>query len=518
MKKILKYTLGAAIFSLALGSCTGNYEKYNLNPNEPTTLEPGISTLIDCLSSAEENPCQRNNTFWQGPFGGYITVTNSWSRNFHFYTNNIDDDWNQWSVNWYFEQMYPNYFSIERLTEGKGAIYATARVLRVAIMQYVLNMQGPLPYSKVAQGQYTVAYDNEETAYRTMFADLDEAIDVLTIAAADTGFKPLANSDRVYNGDFGKWVKFANSLKLRMAIRISGVLPAFAQEKAREAVQHPIGVMTSADDSAWDRLNGRYKNGFYQVCVSWQDAMINGCITSYMNGLNDPRREKYFTKATDNQGKDLGYLGVRSGIKGIAKANYWANNGYKYSMPNVTETSPMLIFSAAEVAFLRAEGALLGWSADMGGTAKDLYEQGVKLSFAERGASGADDYLKDEVSTPGSYNDPQNAKYNYTTNSKITIKWADDGKELERIITQKWIANFPLGAEAWNDYRRTGYPEIFPAVDNLSTSGVTSERGQRRTRFVLKEYQTNSTNVKAAVNMVGGTDSEAIDLWWAKKN
>lgn len=521
MKKIAKYIFGTAIFSLVMGSCTDNFEKYNLNPNEPTTLEPGISTLIDCLSSAEENPCQRNNTFWAGPFSGYVTVTNNWSRSFHFYTYNIDDEWNQWSVNWYFETMYPNYFSIQRLTGGTGAIYATARVLRVAIMQYVLNMQGPLPYSKVSQGQYAVAYDNEETAYRTMFADLDEAIEVLTVAAGDTGFKPMANSDRVYYGDFRKWAKFANSLKLRMAIRISQVLPDFAKQKAGEAVQHSIGVMTSADDTAWDHLDGRYKNGFYQIGVSWREAMPNGCITSYMNGYNDPRREKYFTKGKDAQGNDLGYVGVRSGIKGITPANYWSKEGYQYSQFNVTETTPMLIFSAAEVAFLRAEGALLGWTAEMGGTAKDFYEQGVKLSFAERGASGADDYLKDDTSVPAKFKDPQNAQFDYAPKAKITIKWsegASNAEKLERIITQKWIANFPLGAEGWNDYRRTGYPEVFPAVDNLSTSGVTTARGQRRTRFVLKEYQTNGDNVRSAVNMLGGTDSEAVDLWWAKKN
>lgn len=518
MKKIMKYIVGAVLLPLAAGSCTDNFEKYNTNPNEPTKLTPSISVLIDCMSSAEENPCQRNNTFWAGPFGGYITVTNNWSKNFHFYTYNVDDDWNQWSVNWYYETMYPNYFSVLRNTKGEGAIFAVAQVCRVAIMQNVLTTQGPLPYSQVQEGKYTVAYDDEESAHKAMFDDLDAAISVLTVAAGDTGYRPLSASDRVYNGDYSKWVKFANTLKLRMAIRISGVLPDYAKEKAREAVQHSIGVMASADDTAWDNLNGRYKNGFYQVCVSWQDAMINGCITSYMNGYNDPRREKYFIKASDNAGNDLGYLGVRSGIKGITKATYWTKDGWKYSMPNVTETTPMLIFSASEAYFLRAEGALLGWAAEMGGSAKDLYEQGVKISFAERGATGVDNYLADDTSTPDGYTDPQNGKYNIAATSDVSIKWADDGRELERIITQKWIANFPLGAEAWTDYRRTGYPGIFPAVDNLSTEGVTTARGQRRLRFALKEYQSNRQNVQAAVRLLGGPDTGATDLWWAKKN
>lgn len=89
---------------------------------------------------------------------------------------------------------------------------------------------------------------------------------------------------------------------------------------------------------------------------------------------------------------------------------------------------------------------------------------------------------------------------------------------LERILVQKWIANFPNGWETWADIRRTGYPKHFQVVNNLNTDGVSKERRMRRLPFPESEYNTNAANVKAAVSMLGGADNSATDLWWAKKN
>ena len=194
-----------------------------------------------------------------------------------------------------------------------------------------------------------------------------------------------------------------------------------------------------------------------------------------------------------------------------------------YSTVNVDAKSPMLIFNSAEVAFLRAEGALKGWN--MGGTAKDFYNEGIRLSFSEHGISGADSYITNNTNVPEDYDCPLDSKYNYTNPCKLTVAW-DDGsgadvkeKNLERILTQKMIANFPIGNETWADFRRTGYPAVFPAYDNLSTQGVTKERQQRRLRFSEDEYKSNGTSIAEACTFLSsGQDTEATDLWWAKKN
>ena len=103
----------------------------------------------------------------------------------------------------------------------------------------------------------------------------------------------------------------------------------------------------------------------------------------------------------------------------------------------------------------------------------------------------------------------------------MTAKWNDalsNEEKFAKIATQRWIAIFPEGINGWADYRRTGYPKLFPIVNNLNTDGVTVQRGMRRLPFPQSEYNTNNANVKAAVSMLGGADNSATDLWWAKKN
>ena len=173
--------------------------------------------------------------------------------------------------------------------------------------------------------------------------------------------------------------------------------------------------------------------------------------------------------------------------------------------------------NAAEVAFLRAEGALRGWS--MGGTAKEFYEQGVRLSFAQWEVQGADAYLADETSTPALYTDPAGLNSYTGATSSITIAWDDEATEetnLERIITQKWLANFPLGQEAWSEYRRTGYPKLMPIVVNNSGGIVSTERGARRLPYPQEERTNNLANYTSAVGLLGGPDNMATDVWWAK--
>ena len=519
MKKVTTRFIAFALLILFMCNCTGKFEEYNSNPYQPTELNPRLlfAQIISCMSSIQENPAQRNITFWSGPFGGMLTPSSSWSRTQHFYTYNVDDDWNKRSVNLYFNNLYPNYFSIEKFSNASGHYYALAKIMRVHIMQMVATMQGPLPYTKVSNGEYSVGYDNEETAWKAMVDDLDYSIGVLTsLMNTDPGFNELTTEDRVYGGDYKLWIKFANSLKLRIAIRISGVADTYAQRIAEEAVSHPYGVMDSNASDAYDIItNTNYKNGLASV-NDWKEVRANACIVSFMNGYQDPRRSSYFTQASI-PGK-TGYYGVRSGIQGITTDMF-----VNYSTVNVDAKSPMLIFNSAEVAFLRAEGALKGWN--MGGTAKDFYNEGIRLSFSEHGISGADSYITNNTNVPEDYDCPLDSKYNYTNPCKLTVAW-DDGsgadvkeKNLERILTQKMIANFPIGNETSADFRRTGYPAVFPAYDNLSTQGVTKERQQRRLRFSEDEYKSNGTSIAEACTFLSsGQDTEATDLWWAKKN
>ena len=504
-KKILNIVLAAAVTSF-LCCCTDNFEEYNTNPYEPHSLNPPMlfATMITTGINVQQNDNQMIDQMVAGPFSGYLTMANSWGGS-NFNTFNQTESWNQIPFNTPFEKFYSNYFKLETATGGKGHYWAMAKLLRVNTMLRVTDCYGPIPYSQVANGKTAVAYDSQEDVYKHMFEDLDYAIQMLGEFVDEVGgLKPLEGYDPVYNGDYNKWMRFANSLKLRLAVRISNVSPELARTKAEEAVKSTRGLIDTNDNNAYVGV-GAEPNPLWLVASSWGEIRINATIASYM--------KVYFT--TSKLGGDSPYMGMRSGLEGVKPATYSG-----YSMPNYEQKDDMLMFCAAETAFLRAEGALRGW--DMGGSARDFYEQGVKLSFDQRKVSGADEYLANAVAVPEPFVDPVNpAKCNYTPKTKITIAWnegASTEEKLERIITQKWIANFPLGFEGWADYRRTGYPEVFPSVSNLSNGVIDTNRQLRRLPFPLSEKQGNSANVSAAVSMLGGPDTGATDLWWAKKN
>lgn len=512
-KKILNIVLAAAVTPF-LCCCTDNFEEYNTNPYEPHSLNPPMlfATMITTGINVQQNDNQMIDQMVAGPFSGYLTMANSWGGS-NFNTFNQTESWNQIPFNTPFEKFYSNYFKLETATGGKGHYWAMAKLLRVNTMLRVTDCYGPIPYSQVANGKTAVAYDSQEDVYKHMFEDLDYVIQMLGEFVDEVGgLKPLEGYDPVYNGDYNKWMRFANSLKLRLAVRISNVSPELARTKAEEAVKSTHGLIDTNDNNAYVGV-GAEPNPLWLVASSWGEIRINATIASYMKGYSDPRSAVYFT--TSKLGGDSPYMGMRSGLEGVKPATYSG-----YSMPNYEQKDDMLMFCAAETAFLRAEGALRGW--DMGGSARDFYEQGVKLSFDQRKVSGADEYLANAVAVPEPFVDPVNpAKCNYTPKTKITIAWnegASTEEKLERIITQKWIANFPLGFEGWADYRRTGYPEVFPSVSNLSNGVIDTNRQLRRLPFPLSEKQGNSANVSAAVSMLGGPDTGATDLWWAKKN
>jgi hypothetical protein len=320
----------------------------------------------------------------------------------------------------------------------------------------------------------------------------------------------------VYGGIVEEWIKLANSLKLRMAMRIVNVDEAFAREKALEVVGHPVGPMLSNADNALVTVE---KSPFYVVLYEYNegDSHISADILSYMNGYEDPRRSKYFKKSTFSlEGITNDYIGLRSGV------NVDNATCKSYSNANLATDTKLMWMNAAETAFLYAEGALRGWN--MGGSAEYYYSKGIQLSFEQWGASGATAYEDDEVRRPKRHEDPVNPSYSYRSGdvSSVTVKWdtnASSEENLERIITQKWIANFPNGIEAWSEYRRTGYPRLMPVIENLSGGKVNSARMARRLVYPQSEYVNNGENLNEALtNYLGGPDTMGTDVWWAKKN
>ena len=207
------------------------------------------------------------------------------------------------------------------------------------------------------------------------------------------------------------------------------------------------------------------------------------------------------------------YIGLRRGWQ--TYANSW---GFKFSGVNIKANDPLVWMNAAEVAFLRAEGSVLGF--EMGGTAQSFYEEGIRLSFEQWGAGDASEYIADATSMPQAYSDPSNANQYNGSMSTITIAWDEAAtldQKVERIITQKWIANWLNGCESWCDIRRTGYPGWVRIDSYANTSEVVNNDIIRRLRFPSTEYSNNTANVSEAVRLLGGSDIAGTHLWWDAK-
>lgn len=509
MKNTIKIWAFATAISV-LGSCTDKFEEFNKDPYAVQTADPSIliPTMIDALMYIQQNKSQSVEQM-VGTLGGYFTLSNRWGGQ-NFDTFNASDDWNSGVYSIIFTDVYSNFFKVEESTKGSGHYYAVANLVKAAAMMRVADCYGPIPYSQVKNGKMTVAYDTNEEVYKNVINDLENAATVLASYAKDyPTSKPLGAKDLVYEGDYALWAKFANSLALRAAMRSGD------EEAVKAAVNHPAGlIMTNAENAMMDP--GVQGNPYQIAAVNWGDLRANASIVDYMNGYEDPRRPAYFTKCAYS-GNENKYIGMRSGQAAFDKSDVQG-----YSQPNYKSNSKLPMFVAAETQFLLAEAALKGWYT--AGSTEELYKKGIELSMEQYGVSAdqASAYIADDTKKPANHEkDPLGGgKLDYTRKSTITVAWSNEAtneQKLERIITQKWIACYPLGLEAWAEYRRTGYPDLAPAIDNLSNGAVDTNRGMRRLRFPYTEKDLNTANYNAAVQMIGGIDNEGVDLFWTKK-
>lgn len=513
---------GLCVLLLSLFGCTGNFDEVNRNPNEVSEDEiqrgnyktgSNLRGLIGLVVPAQEHMYQFNELLVGGSYGGYAEGTpDGWKNKFSTY--NPTADWLKWSFVNVIKDTYSYYRGIRNGTDN-AVMLALADLTRVAIMHRVTDTYGPIPYSKIVDNkkeELTVGYDSQEAVYMKMFEELDAAIEALS---KNTGLSTEAfgDFDGVYKGNVSQWIKYANSLKLRMALRLSYVKPEIAKSKAAEAIA--AGVIESNADNAKLTLS---ENRATLPWTDWNDHRVGADIISYMNGYEDARRAGMFTKVKAQSGGDDIFAGMRIGIDPADKNTAIES----YSTMNINAKSPYLWMNAAEVTFLRAEYELRWGTQEM---AKLLYEQAIRLSFEEYAAAGADDYIASHKA-PEAYRDNDKGTNSASTPaSQIVPAWNDHEPEsantkeenLERIITQKWIAMFPLGNEAWAEYRRTGYPRLLPVIENKSGGTVDSKYGARRLNYPTEEYNENRANLQEAITLLGGPDTQGTRLWWDTK-
>ncbi len=360
---------------------------------------------------------------------------------------------------------------------------AIARILKAWFFLRVTDQWGDIPYFQALNFNGQIPYDKQQDIYADLFKELKEAI-----AQFDGG--ATVKGDILLDGNVTAWRKFANSLRMIMALRLSAVDATKGKAEFLDAMGANGGYLTTnADDIMLEYPGGTYPSTFYEYysITMRSDYALSKTVTDFMNPTGDRRVNAW---GSSNIGFQYGL--ERNDAITFASANpNWA----RIMHPSIrTEDQPIPILTSSQITLARAEAAQRGWTAENAAT---LYRTGIELNWRLWGVFDA-----------AAFN-----AYMLQPNVALTA-----GTELQKIITQRWLAAFPDGLEAWNIIRSTGFPVLTPAPGVVPPAGTTRvipiRMGISQSHFDLNNTHTNAV---AEIYKIGGEkDSQYGKMWWVK--
>lgn len=415
--------------------------------------------------------------------------------------------------------------------------YNMARIVRVLIMSRMTDLYGDVPYFEAGRPlQFSYPkYDTQQEIYMDMLKELDEAQ-----ANLNGGTAKMTSHDIYFQGDAMKWKKFANTLMLRLAMRLTKVDASTAQTWVQKAVANGI-ITSNAENAKLDHPSGDTNNDSaepYAKIYAHSDRGIfylNDVFVTMLKNTNDPRLALFGTVCEDptishqagsafqygnsdpaiQKGLPSGYSNEKKSEWFVGKqypefnddkylANYKSTystiNRYTYSDPE----APTFIITYAQTQFLLAEAAVRGW---VSGDAKTYYENGVRAAMEQ---------FSQFPKAASLYNQYLNAD---AVNTYLKENPFDQSKALEQINTQYWINCFSNTYEAYSNWRRTGYPELKSPYDPANPYGSSATDGSIPRRFIYPttESQVNMANYNEAVKRLDNGDSFMSRVWWDAK-
>ena len=436
----------------------------------------------------------------------------------------------------------------------------------------VVDVYGGIPYQEYKENRTVNPYTYEgiEAVYTKVVENIDSIVNCLNYYEENRPnwykaklqkmlyrYEKIVQDAYIGKDGFDSWIRFANSLKLRMAMRIVKVKPELAKQWAEEAVAG--GVVESNDQQiGLQPMNEGFSHPLLEITKTWNDSRLGASFESILMSLEHPYTRYMFNKNSEvlrnNKTGDLTPAGTR--IVGLRAGGHFGEDqqysgnqyvGVSQVNPEGITMAPIWLIKWAEVDFLRAEGALRGW--DMGGTAQFFYERGIRNASLVDYTMYDYDYeeclngipmkdedgnvMKDEdgnviweykpymehEATDYTYVDPFGDTPDMPSVTKIGVKWneGDDLEtKLEKIITQKYIALYPNSYEAWAELRRTGYPRLFPVL-NPWEGDESLDEGDMIRRMPYPGREDDSTNndiERSGLNALGGPDLQGFRLWW----
>ncbi len=508
MKQINKYFILGVLFMIPLVSCdTDELVELNINPTQANSLDWRFVFTEGQVWAAENRYVNGrvHLNIASGLIQHMATMQVGGERGVgDKYFRHLD------SFNAYMDRVYETSLKpiaeVIRQTGPEGLnpemvnLHHMAQVLYILPMHVMTDLYGNVPYSEANQGVSGVffpAFDSQESIYKDMLAKLETAA-----ATIGTGSDEVGGADIYYGGDFAKWKKLANSLMLRLAMRISNVDPGTAQSFVQKALAG--GIMETNDDSAIVPMASGPSQWFNQNGISralipddWgANNMISKTLLDWLQERNDPRVRiyavrgiwggPYLTEPADQVGMPHGYDAET--MKEYLGQTEAVSREEQFSRLNplmLDVDDPFILMNAAEAQFLAAEAAVKGWGS---GDAAAHFNQGVKNALQQWVIFDESLAVSDEEVDA------------YLAANPF------DGTDV-MINEQSWAANFMQWYEAYSNWRRTGIPELTPVNYPGNVSGGTI--------FRRIEYNT----VEASLNpnlATGGTlpDDVKTRVWW----
>lgn len=485
----------SSIVAILLGISTGcdnGFEEINTNPNVPNTVTPNL-LLPNIIRSAA------NEIVGTGWSIGNIVIQHTAKIQFvnedRYLWGNINGPWNTAYSN--LRELQNMYNIASSSVPVQKNYQGVALVLKSWQIALATDCYGDLPFSEAIQAKSGVTspkYDTQEQIYATLLKDLETANDLLSPSN-----EPI-QGDILFNGNALRWKKMANSLRLRYLMRISNKKDVKAEMQAIVSNPSKFPIFESNADNAALRYLPTVPNQFPPYTYrsgSIDEFRLSKTMEDQLKAFNDPRITVFArpTVASVAAGNPT-YSGIPNGLDDVSALIY--NGGVQnlsrvgtafyidgFGIPTERDLSIAqgMFMSYAELQFILAEAAQKGM---ISGDAKTFYENGIKASFAFY-----------SLPLPAGYLESNGVSY-------------DAAKGLEQIGTQKWIALFFHGLEAWFDWRRTGLPALKPGVNNLNENRIP-------VRFIypISEYTLNRPSVEAAVQRQGA-DNINTKVWWQK--
>ncbi|MDH3711973.1 MAG: SusD/RagB family nutrient-binding outer membrane lipoprotein, partial [Cyclobacteriaceae bacterium] len=351
---------------------------------------------------------------------------------------------------------------------------------------HVTDRFGDIPYSQALQAPDILApvFDEQSAVYSGVFNTLSDAVSMMDAGAGPTG-------DIMLGGDMAMWAKFANTMRLVAALRLSNVDPTKGSAEFNAAMAAGVIATDNSENITYQHLaDANNQNPWYGRFLTRKDYTLANTLVDYMhstanggmmNVAMDPRLPVFGDGTESSGGTEI--VGMVYGIS-EADAGAISNEDVSFLGAKLQEQdAPTYIYTAAQVLFSMAEAVELGW---ISGDTEQFYNDAIQASLDQYGVgAGYADYM---------------------LNTEVAF---DSNRALEQIGNQKWVALFLNGYEGWAEWRRTGYPALEPAVAAQNPSGEIPVRQA----YPTWEPDLNGDNY-AAVVARQGEDGLDTKVWW----